>query len=62
MAGGFTGRAFVYSTRSGAPVADLRLTTEDSTLVNDVVVTKRAAYFTIAGTARRPTCPPPATA
>jgi sugar lactone lactonase YvrE len=44
-AGGPTGRAFVYNARTGADVATLRLT-GGSTFVNDVVVTRRAAWFT----------------
>lgn len=44
-AGGPTGRAFVYDARTGADVAQLVLT-EETTFVNDVVVTHDAAYFT----------------
>jgi hypothetical protein len=46
VAGGFHGRGYVYDTRSGATVADITLTTAAPTLINDVVVTKRGAYFT----------------
>ena len=48
VAGGPTGKAFVYSTRTGRPVADFQLApagTED-TFINDVAVTDDAAYFT----------------
>jgi sugar lactone lactonase YvrE len=47
VAGGPTGKAFVYSARTGRPVAALRLTRGGlDTFVNDVVVTSRGAYFT----------------
>ena len=46
VAGGGTGRAFVYDAKSGATVANLVLTTASPTFVNDVVVTKDAAWFT----------------
>jgi sugar lactone lactonase YvrE len=45
VAGGPTGRAFVYRARTGATVRNLRLTTAP-TFINDVVVTSAAAYFT----------------
>src|SRR5918999_2910301 len=45
VAGGPTGRAFVYNARTGADVANLQLTT-GNTFVNDVVVTRQAAWFT----------------
>jgi sugar lactone lactonase YvrE len=45
VAGGPTGRAFVYDAKTGADVASLQLTSA-STFVNDVVVTRRAAWFT----------------
>ena len=44
-AGGSTGKAFVYDAETGADVAELALTSAD-TFVNDVVVTKDAAWFT----------------
>lgn len=44
-AGGPTGRAAVYDARTGATVAALTLTTGPS-FVNDVIVTRTAAYFT----------------
>jgi sugar lactone lactonase YvrE len=47
VAGGSTGKAFVYDARSGALVRELQLATGGgATFVNDVVVTRRAAYFT----------------
>jgi sugar lactone lactonase YvrE len=45
VAGGGSGRAFVYDAKSGATVANLVLTTLP-TFINDVVVTKDAAWFT----------------
>ena len=45
VAGGPTGRAFVYDAKTGAELANIQLTTAN-TFVNDVVVTKRAAWFT----------------
>jgi sugar lactone lactonase YvrE len=45
VAGGNTGNAYVYSARTGALVRTYPLTT-GNTFVNDVVVTKRAAWFT----------------
>ena len=47
VAGGSTGKGFVYDARTGATVRELQLATGGgATFVNDVVVTKRAAYFT----------------
>jgi sugar lactone lactonase YvrE len=46
VAGGGTGQAFVYDARTGADLAELRLTNEAATFVNDVALTRRAAYFT----------------
>ena len=45
VAGGNTGNAYVYSARTGALVRTYTLAT-GNTFVNDVVVTKRAAWFT----------------
>src|SRR6476646_138512 len=46
VAGGSTGKGFVYDARSGSLVRELQLATgAGATFVNDVVV-KRAAYFT----------------
>ena len=46
VAGGDTGRAFVYDATTGAPLADYLLTSSQPTFVNDVVLTKDAAWFT----------------
>jgi hypothetical protein len=47
VAGGPTGKAFVYRARTGANVADFQLApTGASTFVNDVAVTRRGAFFT----------------
>jgi streptogramin lyase len=46
VAGGPTGKAFVYSASSGKLLATYQLTTAAATFVNDVVVTRDAAYFT----------------
>ncbi|PVG80668.1 hypothetical protein DDE18_21950 [Nocardioides gansuensis] len=46
VAGGASGHAWVYDTRSGATVADLVLAAPGSALVNDVAVTRDAFYFT----------------
>ena len=45
VAGGPTGKAFVYSARTGRELATYQLTTA-ATFVNDVVVTRSAAWFT----------------
>ena len=45
VAGGPTGHAAVYDLRTSDAVADLTLTAEDS-FINDVAVTRTAAYFT----------------
>lgn len=45
VAGGNTGKAFVYDAATGDDVAVLTLTT-GATFVNDVVVTRQAAFFT----------------
>jgi sugar lactone lactonase YvrE len=47
VAGGSTGKAFVYNAKTGALIRELQLASGGgATFVNDVVVTKRAAYFT----------------
>jgi hypothetical protein len=46
VAGGPTGNAFVYDARTGADVAVFDLATSSDTFVNDVVVTRKAAFFT----------------
>jgi hypothetical protein len=45
VAGGPTGKAFVYSARDGSDIAEYTLTPAP-TFVNDVTVTRKAAYFT----------------
>lgn len=45
VAGGGTGHAYVYDARTGADVADVTLAAAP-TFINDVVVTRRGAYFT----------------
>ncbi|MBI5841841.1 MAG: SMP-30/gluconolactonase/LRE family protein [Chloroflexi bacterium] len=44
-AGGTTGYAYIYNGETGANAAEIQLTAESS-FINDVVVTKDAAYFT----------------
>ena len=46
VAGGFTGEAYVYDLRTGAPAASYQFGTPGASLVNDVIVTPEAAYFT----------------
>jgi len=47
VAGGATGKAFVYDAATGADLASYQLATPgEATFVNDVVVTDRAAWFT----------------
>ncbi len=47
VAGGFTGQAYVYDVRTGADVAVLQLADPTlGTVINDVVVTGGAAWFT----------------
>jgi hypothetical protein len=45
VAGGFTGQGYVYDLRTGATVASYQFTTQAS-VINDVAVTKRGAWFT----------------
>jgi hypothetical protein len=45
VAGGPTGDGYVYDARTGADIAQFNFT-DDGSFVNDVVVTKRAAWFT----------------
>ena len=45
VAGGPTGKAFVYDGESGATIAEIQLSTLSS-FINDVVITPQAAYFT----------------
>jgi sugar lactone lactonase YvrE len=46
VAGGMTGKGFVYNARTGALLATHTLTTSTPTFVNDVVVARGGAYFT----------------
>jgi len=46
VAGGPTGAAFVYDGLSGEDLAQIQFAAPPATFVNDVVVTKKAAYFT----------------
>lgn len=46
VAGGNTGQAFIYDAGTGELVAGLELSTALSTFINDVVITRDAAYFT----------------
>jgi sugar lactone lactonase YvrE len=46
VAGAFFGQGYVYDADTGDTVAVLQLSTQQPTLVNDVVVTRNAAYFT----------------
>ena len=45
VAGGPTGKAYIYDASTGAQVREYTLTTS-ATFVNDVIVTRDAAYFT----------------
>jgi sugar lactone lactonase YvrE len=46
VAGGPTGKAWVYDARDGDLLAEYTLATAGQSFINDVVVTKHAAYFT----------------
>lgn len=46
VAGGPTGRVFVYDADTGADVAEFQASEDPSSFVNDMVVTRRAVYFT----------------
>jgi sugar lactone lactonase YvrE len=46
VAGGPTGKGFVYSARSGRLLAEYQLTTATPTFVNDVTLARGGAYFT----------------
>jgi len=45
VAGGPSGKAFIYNGQTGANVADVQLSAAAS-FINDVVITQRAVYFT----------------
>ena len=46
VAGGSTGKAFVYDARTGEDIAQFQLAAGTDTFVNDVALTRRTAYFT----------------
>jgi streptogramin lyase len=46
VSGGPTGKAFVYDASSGAELEAFQLTPGEDTFINDVVLTRRTAYFT----------------
>jgi hypothetical protein len=46
VAGGFTGQVYIYDTATGATVASYQFGTPDSSLINDVALTKDGAWFT----------------
>jgi len=46
VSGAATGHAAVYDLTTGAPIADLTLTATLPAFINDVIVTRNAAYFT----------------
>jgi sugar lactone lactonase YvrE len=46
VAGGFTGQGYVYDLRTGATVASYQFGDPDTSLVNDVALTKDGAWFT----------------
>lgn len=52
VAGGFTGQAYVYDTRTRATVASYQFGEAQASLINDVVVTRRGAWFTDSKQAR----------
>jgi sugar lactone lactonase YvrE len=46
VAGGFTGQAYVYDTRTKATVATYQFGNPQTSVINDVTVTRRGAWFT----------------
>jgi sugar lactone lactonase YvrE len=46
VAGGGTGKGFVYDADDGSLIKEYQLTTASPRFINDVVVTRKAAYFT----------------
>jgi hypothetical protein len=46
VSGGTTGNAYVYDATTGAEASVYQLTTEDTTFINDAIVTREAVYFT----------------
>lgn len=52
VAGGFTGQAYVYNTRTKATVATYQFGTPQTSVINDVAVARRGAWFTDSKQAR----------
>jgi sugar lactone lactonase YvrE len=46
VAGGFTGQAYIYDTVTGATVASYQFGDPETSLINDVALTKAGAWFT----------------
>jgi hypothetical protein len=46
VAGGITGRVFVYNARTGADIADIQVAGPGAAMLNDVIVTEDAVYVT----------------
>jgi sugar lactone lactonase YvrE len=46
VAGGFTGQVYVYDLRTGATVATYQFGAPPASIINDVAVTRRGAWFT----------------
>jgi sugar lactone lactonase YvrE len=46
VAGGFTGQGYVYDLGTGATVASYQFATPPATVINDVAITRRGAWFT----------------
>ena len=46
VAGGFTGQGYVYDLQSGAPIASYQFGTPPGSIINDVIVSGGAAWFT----------------
>lgn len=46
VSGGTTGWAFIYDAGTGDEIASVQLTDAPATFINDVIVTRQAAYFT----------------
>lgn len=46
VAGGFTGQGYVYDLASGAPIASYQFGTPPGSIINDVIVSGGAAWFT----------------
>jgi sugar lactone lactonase YvrE len=46
VAGGFTGQGYVYDTGTGATLASYQFGSPETSIINDVAVTRRGAWFT----------------